>query len=141
MRLLVGSPLIVTKAATPRQSSAGSRSSRAAASGSPLIVTKAATPRQSSAGSRSSRAATSGSPLTANRYFIGLRRNSRTSSVIDKTYNVLQLGSKQIIKKKQYSKEQLQNAVNDIERGVSVRKAAKVWNIPRTTLQDIKKGN
>lgn len=43
-------------------------------------------------------------------------------------------------KRKCYSASQAQGALDDIHGGMSVKSAAKKWHVPRTTLQDLKKG-
>ena len=42
--------------------------------------------------------------------------------------------------RKEYSTDQARGALMDITDGMSVRKAATKWQVPRTTLQDLKKG-
>jgi hypothetical protein len=44
------------------------------------------------------------------------------------------------VKRKRYTKEQAQRALEEVQRGMSVRKAAATYNIPRTTLLDLKNG-
>jgi hypothetical protein len=44
-------------------------------------------------------------------------------------------------KRKSYNPQQAREALEAISSGMSVRKAASVYNIPRTTLQDMKKGS
>ena len=44
------------------------------------------------------------------------------------------------LKRKLYQSEQINNAVADIKLGMSARQAALKWHVPRTTLQNRKKG-
>ena len=42
--------------------------------------------------------------------------------------------------RKSYDSERMQSALSDVEAGMSVKKAAQKWSVPRTTLNDIKLG-
>jgi len=42
---------------------------------------------------------------------------------------------------KAYNAQQMSRALADVSAGMSIRKAAKVWSVPRTTLNDLKLGN
>ena len=50
------------------------------------------------------------------------------------------VGAQHKLKRKQYDRQQAIKALNDISLGMSTRKAAKKWGIPRTTLNGIKNG-